>query len=64
MADISKININGILYDIKDTVARQSLLNSGGWIICSSAADTPEGVTWSDGTTTITGEEIPGAPAL
>lgn len=55
MADISKININGILYDIKDTVARQSLLNSGGWIICSDATDTPEGVTWSDGTTTITG---------
>lgn len=61
MADISKININGTLYDIKDTVARQSLVNSGGWIISSNAGDTPYGVTWNNGSTTITGTLTPGA---
>lgn len=55
MAEISKINVNGTLYDIKDAVARERLFNTGSWIISTTAANTPQGVVWHSGSTAITG---------
>ncbi len=49
---ISKILINGVEYEIKDTVARQGGIR---FILSTNAATTPAGVTWKDGSTTITG---------
>ena len=52
MADISKIKIGNTTYDIKDAVARK-----GGLVfhLATNAANTPQGVTWDDDGTTITG---------
>lgn len=69
MAEISKITLpSNTTYDLKDTTARTALTGSafdsvardmiaGGisFVVCTSAADTPQGVTWKSGTTTITG---------
>jgi len=49
---ISKILINGVEYEIKDTVARQGGIR---FILSTDAATTPVGVTWDDEGTTITG---------
>ena len=47
MADISKITVGGVTYDIKDSVARDIALK---FVICTNAANTPYGVTWIDKT--------------
>lgn len=49
---ISKILINGVEYEIKDTVARQGGVR---FVLSTNAATTPAGVTWQSGSTTITG---------
>lgn len=58
MADISKITLpSGTTYNIKDEEARTAIanINSFDYILCTSAANTPQGVTWQSGSTTITG---------
>ncbi len=42
---ISSIEINGVVYEIKDTVARQGGIK---FILSTDAATTPKGVTWGD----------------
>ena len=54
MPDISKIQVNGTMYDIKDAVARAALKKTE-LIVSTDAATTPKGVTWDSGGTTITG---------
>lgn len=49
---ISKIEIDGVEYEIKDTVARQGGIK---FILSTNAATTPLGVQWDDQGTTITG---------
>lgn len=46
---ISVIEINGVEYEIKDTVARQGGIK---FILSTNAATTPLGVTWTDTSTT------------
>ena len=56
MADISKIRLpNGVTYDIKDTVARSAIAQGVSFHIATDAASTPQGVTWDDDGTIITG---------
>lgn len=58
MPDISQIKVpSGTVYDIKDATARSAIanLNSFEYVICTSAANTPYGVTWDNGGTTVTG---------
>lgn len=58
MADISKITLpSGNTYDIKDATARDLIaaINSFNYTVCTNAANTPQGVTWDSGGTTITG---------
>lgn len=52
MAFISHITIGGVTYDIKDANAQHGGLE---FHLCTQASDTPYGVTWDDGGTTITG---------
>lgn len=49
---ISKINLGGVEYEIKDATARQ-----GGLVfhLATNAANTPEGVTWDNEGTPVTG---------
>lgn len=49
---ISKIEIDGVEYEIKDTVARQGGIK---FILSTNAATTPMGVQWKSGDVTITG---------
>ena len=46
---------SGSVYDVEDKVARQAASHGIAFIKCTSASDTPYGVTWDDGGTTITG---------
>lgn len=58
MADISKITLpSGNTYDVKDATARDLIagLNSFQYMVSTNAANTPAGVTWDSGGTTITG---------
>lgn len=56
MADISKIILpSGSIYNIKDEVARQMASDGVSFTVCTDAASTPQGVTWDDHGTTITG---------
>lgn len=58
MPEISKISLpSGTTYNIKDTGARELIANihSFNYYICTQASDTPYGVQWDDGDTTITG---------
>ena len=58
MPDISKITLpSGTSYDIKDATARSAIANihTFDYIVCTQASDTPYGVTWDSGGTTITG---------
>ena len=56
MADISRITVNGVTYDLKDTTAR-GLIGTGKFVVSTNAATTPAGVSWYDTImhTTITG---------
>lgn len=54
--NISTITLpSGTTYDICDVVAREAASHGMQLIKCTNAADTPYGVTWKDGGTTITG---------
>ena len=59
MPDISKIQLPGSnnVQNIKDATARQAIANihTFDYTVCTNAADTPYGVQWSSGGTTITG---------
>lgn len=56
MPEISKITLpSGTTYTIKDEVARQAAALGFSTIICTSAGDTPKDVTWTSGSTSITG---------
>ena len=56
MPDISRITLpSGTTYDIKDEVARQMAAAGVSFTISTDAASTPQGVTWDDHGTTITG---------
>lgn len=44
--EISKIVVNGIMYDLKDTTARELIAGGVTFIISTDASNTPEGVTW------------------
>lgn len=55
---ISKVTLpNGVTYDIKDAEARELIEALQGVVFhkCTAAGDTPIGVQWDDGGTTITG---------
>ena len=59
MADISRITLpNGQTYDIKDSVARSAISQGISFHIATDAASTPEGVTWDNGGTVITGKLV------
>jgi hypothetical protein len=59
---ISKISLpSGTTYDIKDEIARQMISSGVAFIICTSASDTPYGVTWEKDGTTITGTLVASA---
>lgn len=56
MPDISRITLpSGTTYDIKDEVARQMAAAGVSFTLSTDAASTPQGVTWDDHGTTITG---------
>lgn len=64
MADISKITLpSGTTYNIKDAEARSAIasITSFDYVICTNAANTPQGVTWESGSTTITGTLVASA---
>ena len=67
MADnpvISQITLpNGSTYDIKDATARAAIanINSFDYVISNSAATTPAGVVWNNGSSTVTGTLAPSA---
>ena len=67
MPDISKITLpSGTTYDIKDATARSAIenLNSFSYSICTNAANTPYGVEWDNGGTTVTGTLVASADTL
>lgn len=56
MADISRITLpSGTTYDIKDAVARQMISGGVSFIISTNASTTPQGITWNDSGTVVTG---------
>ena len=58
MPEISKITLpSGNTYDLKDSTARSATANihTFNYAVCTQASDTPYGVTWKSGGTTITG---------
>lgn len=58
MAVITQIQMpSGTTYDIQDQGARDLIaaINNWSYVVCTSAADTPKDVTWTSGSTTITG---------
>lgn len=58
MPNLTQIELpTGSVYDIMDQGARDLIaaLNSWEYVMCTSAANTPEGVTWQSGSTTVTG---------
>lgn len=64
MADISKITLpSGTTYDLKDAYAREAIaaVKTLSCYKCTSAENTPQGVTWTNGQTTITGTLVASA---
>lgn len=62
MADISKITLpSGTTYDIKDATARSMASAGVSFNKCTSASNTPYGVTWDNGGTTVTGTLVASA---
>lgn len=58
MPEISKITLpSGNTYDIKDATARSAIANihTFNYLVCTEASNTPYGVKWDNGGTTITG---------
>lgn len=55
MADISKIVVQGIQYDIKDQTARELIAAGVNFILSTGPSNTPEGISWIQGTTIVTG---------
>jgi len=66
MADIAKLTVNGSTYDIKDAGARELIaaINNWSYVVCSSAANTPEDVQWDSSGTTITGTLVASADTM
>ena len=63
MADIYQIELpSGSTYDLRDS--RVDSLNNWSYIVCSSAANTPKDVTWTSGSTTITGTLVASATTM
>lgn len=63
MADIRQIQTqNGTLYNFRDS--RVDTLNQFDYGVCTSAADTPYGVQWKSGGTTITGTLVAAAGTM
>lgn len=61
MPDVSKLTIGSSTYDIKDTVARNAINSKFSYVVSTDAATTPKDVTWTSGTTTITGTLVASA---
>lgn len=64
MPDISVwVSPNNTEYNFKDAAAREAIaaINGREWYVVTSAADTPYGVTWDNGGTTITGTLVASA---
>ena len=64
MADISVwVSPNNTEYNFKDAAAREAIaaINGREWYVVTNAADTPYGVTWDKGGTTITGTLVASA---
>ena len=57
---------SGLTYDLVDAGAREliSAINNWEYIVCSSAANTPKGVTWDNDGTTVTGTLDPSADTM
>ena len=58
MAILTQIELpTGSVYDLVDQGARDLIdaINNWEYVVCTSAADTPQGVQWTSGGTTITG---------
>lgn len=62
MPELSKITLpTGTTYDFKDTVAREMASNAVNFVLCTSAATTPKDVTYTSGSTTVTGTLVASA---
>ena len=57
---------SGSTYDLVDAGARELIaaLNSFDYLVCTSAANTPYGVKWKSGATTITGTLVASADTM
>lgn len=53
---------SGSVYDIHDS--RVDSLNNWEYVVCTNAANTPQGVTWQSGSTTITGTLVASADTM
>lgn len=53
---------SGSVYDIHDS--RVDNLNNWEYVVCTQASDTPQGVTWESGGTTITGTLVASADTM
>lgn len=53
---------SGSVYDLHD--ARVDSLNNWEYVVCTNAANTPQGVTWQSGSTTITGTLVASADTM
>ena len=53
---------SGSVYDIHDS--RVDSLNNWEYVVCTNAANTPYGVTWTSGSTTITGTLVASADTM
>lgn len=62
MPEIQQITLGSNTYDIRDS--RVDTLNNFEYAVCTSAADTPYGVTWESGGTTITGTLVAAATTM
>ena len=67
MAIITQIQMpTGTTYDIQDQGARDLIaaINNWSYIVCTNAANTPKDVTWTSGSTTITGTLVASADTM
>ena len=57
---------SGSVYDLVDQGARDLIdaINNWEYVVCSSAANTPKDVTWTSGSTTITGTLVASADTM
>jgi len=63
MADVRQVQTqNGTLYNFRDS--RVDTLNQFDYAVCTTAADTPYGIQWTSGGTTITGTLVAAANTM